>query len=119
MSRNTPPTRSNLLEVFSQFDRSEPLVSRTMQPSYLRALRPSTDDAATMDTCNTVPDEPEPQQQATDSVNQPESIDSSSYMNVNQAALRNFVKDEVERQVADPLQYSNRIAVEETFMDTT
>lgn len=103
MSKNTSSTRSKHANVVSQVDKLECLLSRATQPSYHTVVQPSADDAATMVAGKAAFDEPKLQVQAFDFVNQLETIDPSSFMNVGQAAFSDLENAEVERQVADSL----------------
>lgn len=50
MSQNTSVTRSSPFEIVAQDDEFESSLSRTVQPSYHMAIKPSMDGAAIMDT---------------------------------------------------------------------
>lgn len=78
---------------------------------------PCAKEAETMDAWGAEFEKPEFQRRAAYSVNEPETIEPSHFINVGQTTFCEHVNDEVENQLADPLYDSIASAVAETFMD--
>lgn len=77
----------NSFDVFSEADEPERFLGRTTWPWYHKAMEPSVEDAANMHARKGTFGKQELWQQAAGSVNQPETIDTSRFMNVDHVAL--------------------------------
>lgn len=103
MCKNILITLYSLFDAFLRVNGPERLLGWKAQQSYQTAKKPSADDTKFIDAWKAVPEESDPQEQTTGFVNQPETIKPSFFINVDQAALLNFVDNEVKHQIADCL----------------
>lgn len=103
LSKDTPTARSNPFDVDIYTEEPELLLCRNDQESCGTAIEPAVDDITTMKTLEVGHEKQNPQDKVADSVNRPETVGASCFMDVDLVIFRNIVNAEVERQVADSL----------------
>lgn len=118
MSHNIPVTRSNPFDAVLKIKESKQLLGRNAHMSCHKSVEPFTDDAASMEAWTAAFEKLERQDQVSASMNQPETIGTSRFINVGKAALWDIIINEVKRQIANRFHDSITTAVEETVMDT-
>lgn len=97
MSEKSSVTHSNRSNLVARVGEPESLIGRIKRTSYQTTMESLADDAAIMDTLKTAREEPESQGQADGCRNQPETIESTRFKNIDQAVLRDLVNTEVNR----------------------